>query len=412
MTDILLRESGAIFFTSWHNLLSSSETPRGICIELCADAIAYLIGDDSRLPAPSNTQAIPLLFGDARHALLLCHDVELFSPSLPIAEKALYDALVLLGGDGVLPRACGTAPADACWACPGGDASAPLRASAVSDIWTLLKASDRVRDAIVCARTRGQVPWIDLREWHRIDSSTELRVFLSPVDGSITAMSQRRLHETPSPRLESSLIHDGGLAIRARLTKMFQNRGITKFAVSIDGEGGVGGLFVDVFMKFGVSITVVRPLILNVNRYYNNDSYRKIDGSLLFSWEEIETLAAISDQSSSTTTPQLRLISGSSISSSGGASDGGASGGGGGGIHFAPLAAHAFPDEVFDFARIRMGDNNDNNDTNAAVLQAATNQRGKLNNGWAALIEGLESQGLFSSQQSDSSDEDDAKVAR
>lgn len=363
-------EGGAAFFKSWHSLLSDIETPRGTCVELCAAAIAYLIGDDSRLPAPSIYTH--LLYGDARHALLSANDVELFSAALPTVEKALREALESLGSDGALPRACGKAPADAGWTCPGGDAASPLRASAVSDVWTLLKASDRVRDAIMRARDRRQAPWIDLRAWSRIDAGAELRVFLCASDGTITAISQRRLHETPAPQLDAALIRDGGKAIASRLKRLCDTRGLCALARAH------GGLFVDVQMKFGVS--ALRALVVNVTRYAD----RTADSSLLFEWTEIDAIAA-----AATKPPPLRLTSGS------------------GGLHFAPLAAHAFPDEVFDFARMRMGDEG-GGASDAVVRAAACRKSTSGASGWAALVEGLEAEGLFSSTSgdNDSSDED------
>lgn len=355
---------GAEFFNAWHQLLKPSDSPRGQTVLLCAASAAYLTSDDSRLPAP--VDSVPLLPGDARRLLLASGEADVFSPALPGVEKALHDALTSLSGDGALPRACGAAPIDACWICPVGDLTTPLRACCVSDVWTLLKASDLVRDAIGRSRARVEQPWIELRAWQYFNSRSELRGFLRASDGQLSGISRRRLHEIVTPEISRSVSEDSGAFLASRFSQLCQDRDLTRLAVDC------GGLFVDFTVVFVDAAPEFCVLDVGLSRS------RSINDSLLFSWDEIEN-------SSPESPPLVRLNSDCSVITTG--------------VSFAPLAAHAFPDDVFDFARVRLGDKSGN--PSDAVVRAAERAAGASSGGWAGLIDDLVSQNLFAANSSD-----------
>jgi hypothetical protein len=363
--------NGVDFFNAWHQLLKPSESPRGQAVTLCAASAAYLTSDDSRQPAPVGS--IPLLPGDARRLLLASGEADVFSPALPGVEEALHDALTSLSGDGALPRACGAAPIDACWICPVGDLTTPLRACCVSDVWTLLKASDLVRDAIGRSRARGEEPWIELRAWHYFNSQSELRGFLRASDGAVSAISRRRLQEAATPELSRAVREDNGASLVSRFSQLCQDRNLTRLAVEC------GGLFVDFTVVFVDASPEFCVLDVGLSRR------RCAVDSLLFSWDEIEN-------SSPESPPLVRLKSDSSATAAG--------------VSFTPLAAHAFPDDVFDFARVRLGDKSGS--PSDAVVRAAERAAGASSGGWAGLIDDLLSQNLFAANSSDEEDGDDA----
>ncbi len=347
LTTVL--DANAAFFLAWAPLARG-----GHLIPLDAAAAAFLSADDSRLPAPS--PQTPLLPGDARRAL----PAAACGPPLPAAEAALAAALGALGARGALPRACGAAPADAAWAAAAGDAAAPLRALAVSDVWTLLKASDRVRDALA-ARAPGAPRWIELRPWASgVAGGAEVRCFLNG-DGALAALALRRAGAGgASAALQSAAGRAAAVAAVAAAT-----RGLARVAAA------AGGAAVDVVIDGAPSAPRVR--VLNVRARGGGGG----GGDCLVSWADVDALPRDAAE------PLFRVAD--------------AAGGSGGGVHFHPLAAHAFPDEVFDYAAAAMPGGGGGEAGSGPVARAAARPRGagNLATGWAALVEGLEAQGLF-----------------
>lgn len=347
--------------SAWTSSLHRVDAPQCASFPLPPDAAAFLASDDTRLPA--SLPDVPLLPGDARRAL----DPELCAPPLPAAELALASALSRVGGS-ALVKVCGAAPLDAAWASSNGDTTAPQRCMSVSDVWTLLKASDRVRDASRAAAARGVAPWVDVRAWlTSIDPSRELRAYVR-ADGSLAAIAARyegalRAFPTPASRADAETAVADFLSARAPLRALALAH---------------GGLVLDVLVRATGRVRVI------------DVSSRAIDGDKVgggLTWDEIDGFAG--------QPCALRFGDEEGASSAGG-------------VHFSPMAAHAFPDDVFDFAALRLGAAEGRAEADPALVRAAGKAGAK---GWVGLIESLSAEGLFAASGRSESESDGEESA-
>ena len=345
--------------SAWASSLRRVDAPLCDFFPLPSDACAFLSSDDTRLPAPE--PGVPLLPGDARRTF----NAELYSLPLPAAEVALAAALSRVGGS-ALVKVCGAAPLDAAWASSNGDTAAPLRCTSVSDIWTLLKASDRVRDASRAAAARGIAPWVEVRAWlTSIDQNRELRTYLR-ADGSLAAIAARyegALRAFPTAALRADA--------EAALVDFFSARGALK-TLALEH----GGLVVDVLVR-----ATGRVRVIDVS------SCAMGGDKAGFSWEEID---GISGHECVTRFGDEEGVSAT------------------GGVHFSPMAAHAFPDDVFDFAALRLGATEGQREVDPALVRAAGKAGAK---GWAGLIECLSAEGLFAEGGQSESDNEEETVS-
>lgn len=224
-------------------------TIRSVFIPLPPSAVSYLLSDDSRLPRPSGT-ADALSPGDPRRAWLRDEassggcDGGMFAPGLPLVEEAMRAALASLGGS-ALPKLGAAVPLDAAWAGCGsgaGGGSDALRCVSPGHVWTLLKASDLAREALVAAAGVGgdrdgsgsrvgngggtgvaggvagdsaptpPAPVLTLRRWRAsLTRAGEVRVFVRA--RRVVAMCQRHCSDGPSPLLHHARAR--GAAARA-----------------------------------------------------------------------------------------------------------------------------------------------------------------------------------------------------
>jgi hypothetical protein len=333
------------WLSSWQSSLVAGDAAPCVHFALCPGSSAYLSSNDTRLPAPSPTTA--LLPGDARRAFAGA-SADFFSPPLPAAERELAAALARVGG-AALVKACGAAPLDAAWASANGDATAPMRCASVSDVWALLKASDRVRDATRAATARGVTPWVEVHAWlPRVDPRRELRAFLRG-DGALAAVAAR--HDSAALAFPTE---DAQRAAAAAVSAFLSDR--TALCALVSAHGGAA---IDVLLH------AKRVRVVDVSA---RDRHAEKAG---YTWDEIDALGAAAPCA-----VRFRSEDGRSA----------------GGVHFPPFSAHAFPDDVFDFAALRVGAGGALCGEDPALLRAAGRAGAK---GWEGLIESLAADGLF-----------------
>lgn len=353
----------------------STFLPPSVSIPIDAPLLTYLLSDDTRLPRPP--AGARLCAEDPRLPLQRAgDDASFFSEALPTAEAAVSSALASLGGDGAFPRACGVAPVDGGWASSrcGGPGEA-LRCGCAGEVWALLKASARVRDAAAAAAAApgaAAPPRLVLQRWlPGLQPQLELRCLVAR--GALAGVRQR-LCGAPPPAAARAVV-------RERLHRLLAEGGLAAAlhalgdACTIDvhagGAAGDGG---------GLLLLGAGPA----------GAYWGVGEDPRGVWEE----------------------EGSGEAREGGGGSGGSCGAAAaaaaGALGFHPLAAHGFPAELYHFAAERVAavagsGMEPGQEAGGLLSELAAGNGAELGGGWQALIASLEERGAFGGADSDGS---------
>lgn len=262
-------------FSSWYPLFKNV-TLRSKIIPLQPEFIDYLNQDGIVLPSGSDLQNECLEDnGDDEsdsESWSEGEDYSVMTATAPVFNeltRKIEEAIESLGG-AVFPKLNWSAPRDSAWISYNGT----LKCSTPSDVYLLLKSSDRVSHDInhpfrkcedgednVMSESSGFV--LVLRKWHEILSSTEFRCFVRK--GHIAAISQR---DTASHYPYIAEFYDD---IHSQIKEFFDKKIANKFPDS--------DYVFDVFLQ---SKTVVKLVDFN--------PFGAVTDPLLFTWDELSSL--------------------------------------------------------------------------------------------------------------------------
>ena len=182
---------------SWYSFFKNISI-QSLIIPLQTDFIEYLNQDGVVLPGNECEEELHYESDSESEdwsAAEDCNTTTATAPDFPELTKQIEDAMEELGGE-VFPKLNWSAPRDAAWISYNGT----LKCTTASDVYLLLKSSDRVSHDInnpfrKCEDTEDNTLLessgfvLVLRKWQEISSSTEFRCFVKK--GHIIAISQR-----------------------------------------------------------------------------------------------------------------------------------------------------------------------------------------------------------------------------
>ena len=274
--------------SSWYNDFKNSSI-RSIIIPLQAEFIDYLNQDGVVLPSNGNEEDTQICESDSESedwsAAEDCNTETATAPNFTELTKTIEDAIKDLGGE-VFPKLNWSAPRDAAWISYNGT----LKCTTASDVYLLLKSSDRVSHDInhpfrkcedgednTLMESSGFV--LVLRQWQEIPSSTEFRCFVKK--GHIIAICQR---DTAS---HYPYIAENYNEIHSQIKNFFQKKISNKFPDT--------SYVFDIYLK---SSKVIK--LLDFNPFGN------LTDPLLFTWEELSQVEL--DEGSDSVETMFRFV--------------------------------------------------------------------------------------------------------
>ena len=253
---------------SWYTLFKNSSI-RSVIIPLQSDFIDYLNQDGVVLPGNESEEEIHYESDSESEdwsAAEDCNTTTATAPEFAELTKQIEDAIEDLGGD-VFPKLNWSAPRDAAWISYNGT----LKCKTASDVYLLLKSSDRVshdinnpfrkcedREDNTLLESSGFV--LVLRKWQEISSSTEFRCFVKK--GHIIAISQR---DTASHYPYIAQNYD---EIHSRIKEFFHQK--------ISGKFPDDSYVFDIYLKSNKVIKLV-----------DFNPFGDLTDPLLFTWDEL-----------------------------------------------------------------------------------------------------------------------------